>query len=281
MDHHTSSDERDPARHATDTWVFLREAARDLRTTGAVAPSGKALAHALTEPVRTHPGRPLAVLEAGPGTGAITRALLPRLPCGSHLDIVEANPHFADRLTRLVEQHPAVIQRTVKAHVHHGYVQDYNPGERYDVIVSGLPLTNFDPERVEAIMSHYMDRLHPGGTLTYFTYLGTRRARSLLASRTEARRHAAVDALMATYQRTYATGRWTVLANMPPAHVWQSRRPHSTPTATETARSAPRPGSKPRHAQPEAALLLRELIDAGAEVGSAELADTQVHGLVF
>jgi hypothetical protein len=70
-----------------------------------------------------------------------------------------------------------------------------------------------------------MELLHPGGTLTYFAYLGTRKARALTASRAEARRHAAVDEIMATYQRTYATGRWTVWANLPPAYVWHLQRP--------------------------------------------------------
>jgi hypothetical protein len=74
-------------------------------------------------------------------------------------------------------------------------------------------------------MARYMELLHPGGTLTYFAYLGTRKARALTASRAEARRHAAVDEIMATYQRTYATGRWTVWANLPPAYVWHLQRP--------------------------------------------------------
>ena len=45
--------------------MFLIEAARDLRTTGAIAPSGKALARVLTDPVRAQGAHPLAVLEAG------------------------------------------------------------------------------------------------------------------------------------------------------------------------------------------------------------------------
>ncbi|MFE6866408.1 class I SAM-dependent methyltransferase [Kitasatospora sp. NPDC057692] len=232
MNHHTDrrAADRGPstARGRTDTWAFLREAVRDLRTTGAVAPSGKALARTVTDPIRVRAPRPLSVLEAGAGTGAITRALLPQLPHGSRLDLVEANPRFVARLHELLDAHPAPPARNIRVTVHQTYVEDLDTDRRYDVIVSALPLTNFAPDRVERIMARYLDLLLPGGTLSSFAYLGTRRARTLLASRAEARRHAAVDAITAAYRHRYATGRWTVLANLPPAHVWELRRPEVT-----------------------------------------------------
>ncbi|MFI1734106.1 class I SAM-dependent methyltransferase [Streptomyces acidicola] len=225
MNDWTTSHDRVLAQRNAEGWMFLIEAARDMRTTGAIAPSGKALARALTAPVRTQAPSPLAVLEAGAGTGAVTRTLIPELPHGSRLDIVEANPRFAGRLRDLVATHPHLAARPAQVTVHQTYVEQLDTDQRYDVIVSGLPLTNFTPVQVERIMARYMGLLHPGGTLTYFAYLGTRRARALTASRAEARRHAAVDEIMATYQRTYATGRWTVWANVPPAYVWHLQRP--------------------------------------------------------
>ncbi|MFF4020277.1 class I SAM-dependent methyltransferase [Streptomyces sp. NPDC001843] len=227
MNDWTTSHDRVLAQRHAEGWMFLIEAARDLRTTGAIAPSGKALARALTEPVRVQAPRPLAVLEAGAGTGAVTRALIPQLPRGSRLDIVEANPRFAARLSHLVGTHPDLTGRPSQVKVDQRYVEDLDTDERYDVIVSGLPLTNFVPAQVERIMARYMELLHPGGTLTYFAYLGTRRARALTAARAEARRHAAVDEVMAGYQRRYATDRWTVWANVPPAHVWHLKRPQA------------------------------------------------------
>ncbi|MEU4876606.1 methyltransferase domain-containing protein [Streptomyces sp. NPDC021608] len=225
MDDRTTSHHRVLAQREADGWMFLIEAARDLRTTGAIAPSGEALSRALTEPVRAQASRPLAVLEAGAGTGPVTRALIPRLSRGGRLDIVEANPRFAARLRHLAATHPDLVHAPGRVNVHETLVERLDTGRRYDVIVSGLPLTNFAPAQVERIMARFMDLLHPGGTLTYFAYVGTRRARALTASRAEARRHAAVDEVMAAYQRAYATGRWTVWANLPPAHVWHLRRP--------------------------------------------------------
>lgn len=206
-------------------WAFLTEAARDPRTTGAVAPSGRALSRALTDPVRALAPRPLTVLEAGAGTGAVTRALIPQLPPGSRLDLVEANPRFATRLRGLVGTHPLLAGEPERVRVHRSYVEDVPGEEHYDVIVSGLPLTNFTPDQVDAIMARFMGLLYPGGALTYFAYLGTRQARTLLSSRAQARRHRAVEEVMADYQRRYAIGRWAVWGNLPPARVWQLRKP--------------------------------------------------------
>lgn len=225
MNDWTTSHDRVPTQRNDEGWMFLTEAARDMHTTGAIAPSGKALARALTAPVRAQAPSPLAVLEAGAGTGAVTRTLIPELPRGSRLDIAEANPRFAGRLRHLVTTHPHLAARPAEVTVHQTYVEQLDTDQQYDVIVSGLPLTNFTPVQVERIMARYMQLLHPGGTLTYFAYLGTRKARALTASRAEARRHAAVDEIMATYQRTYATARWMVWANVPPAYVWHLQRP--------------------------------------------------------
>ncbi|WP_030689548.1 class I SAM-dependent methyltransferase [Streptomyces globisporus] len=223
----TSHDRVLPQRHA-DGWTFLVEALRDLPTTGAVAPSGRALARLLTDPVRHHPTRPLNVLEAGAGTGAVTRTLVPLLSTGSRLDVVEANPRFASRLRHLVRTHPALAVRGDQVRVHHTLVEHLDVDRSYDVIVSGLPFTNFTPAQVETIMNRYLELLHPGGTLTYFAYRGTRYARALAAP-TEARRHRAVEELLAHYHRRYATGCWSVGGNLPPARVWQLRRPATRP----------------------------------------------------
>ncbi|MFE0348778.1 class I SAM-dependent methyltransferase [Streptomyces griseoluteus] len=236
MENWPTSHDRVLAQRNAEGWMFLIEAARDLRTTGAIAPSSGALARLLTDPVQDQGMRSLNVLEAGAGTGSVTRTLIPRLSPGSRLDIVEANARFASRLRRLVRTHPRLVGHGERVRVHHALVEQLETGRPYDVIVSGLPFTNFAPAQVETIMSRYMELLHPGGTLTYFAYRGTRYARALTASRAEARRHRAVEEVLAAYQRRYAVGRWTVWGNLPPANVWQLRRPlsASAPAALNT-----------------------------------------------
>ncbi|MEW5625420.1 methyltransferase domain-containing protein [Streptomyces hydrogenans] len=235
MDDWTTSHERVLAQRNAEGWMFLIEAARDLRATGAVAPSGKALARLLTDPVQEHGTRPLNILEAGAGTGSVTRTLIPRLSPGSRLDIVEANARFAARLHHLARVHPLLAGWSERVSVHHALVEQFDTDRSYDVIVSGLPFTNFTPAQVETIMDRYMGLLQPGGTLTYFAYRGTRYARALTSSRASVRRHHEVEEVLVGYQSRYAVGCWTVWGNLPPAHVWQLRRPARVPTPTAPA----------------------------------------------
>ncbi|MFI7102276.1 class I SAM-dependent methyltransferase [Streptomyces sp. NPDC050161] len=232
MDNRNAPPSRTLAQRSAESRLFLAEALRDARTTGAIAPSSRRLAHLLTTPVRRQADRPLNILEAGAGTGSVTRALIPLLGPGSRLDIVEANPRFAHRLHHLVRTHPHP-EAAGRIHVHQALVEHLHTGHRYDVIVSGLPFTNFAPQQVTAIMERYLALLHPGGALTYFAYLATRPARRLLAPPADAARHRTVEHILAGYQHRYATGRWTAWGNLPPARVWQLQapqpgRPHAT-----------------------------------------------------
>ncbi|MEU7123469.1 class I SAM-dependent methyltransferase [Streptomyces zaomyceticus] len=225
MDDWTTSHDRVLAQRNAEGWMFLLEAARDLRATGAIAPSSRALGRSLTDPVAEHGPRPLTVMEAGAGTGSVTRALIGRLSPNSRLDVVEANARFAAQLRHLLHDHPRSADGRGRIRVHHALVEQLDTDRRYDVIVSGLPFTNFTPAQVETIMDRYMELLQPGGALTYFAYRGTRYARAMTATRAETRRHRDVEEVLAGYQRRYATGCRTVWGNLPPAKVWQLRRP--------------------------------------------------------
>lgn len=59
--------------------------------TGAIAPSGSRLGRALSRHVASPDARPRAILEVGPGTGAVTRHIAARLRPGDRLDLPFAN----------------------------------------------------------------------------------------------------------------------------------------------------------------------------------------------
>ncbi|MFB6439877.1 class I SAM-dependent methyltransferase [Streptomyces sp. NPDC056411] len=209
--------------------AFLREAARSLHTTGAVAPSGALLARRLAAPLPAPGGRgPLRVLEVGAGTGTVTRALAERIGPGDRLDTVEMNPRFVRLLTEALRTDPALAAASERIRiVPESICRTPLPEETYDVIVSCLPFMNFAPDTVRSLLERYLAALVPGGHLTFFGYLGTLSLRSLFVRRTEAARHRAVADVLAEYCARFGGGGGgsVVWRNLPPARVLHLRAP--------------------------------------------------------
>src|SRR5271170_6627901 len=91
----------------TDYRVFWREFRQHYHTTGAIAPSGRALARALARfAAQQHPA-PRRILEVGPGTGAVTETLVRGLGPEDRLDLVELNDRFVQRLRDRFQHEPA------------------------------------------------------------------------------------------------------------------------------------------------------------------------------
>ncbi|MFJ2862319.1 hypothetical protein [Kitasatospora sp. NPDC087314] len=236
-----------------DRLLFLTEALRTFHDTGALAPSSAELVNALVVPVTSRPNRPISVLEVGAGTGVVTRRLTQVLRPGDRLHVVEANQRFADRLREdpvLAARHPGIALRLSACRVEElpqcrpatptapdgiGRAAGTGPGggadatnatdERYDVIVSGLPFTNFEPAQVRHLLDLYLRLLLPGGELTYFGYLGTTTARTLTSGPRQGARHRAVVRLLRRFEATYGLGERTAWHNLPPARAYLLRAP--------------------------------------------------------
>src|SRR5687768_9296144 len=90
----------------TDYRVFFRQFRQNFQSTGAIAPSGRWLAAALSRYVRAE-GDGRQVLEVGPGTGAVTGCIVRSLKPADRLDLVELNDAFVERLRLRFESDPA------------------------------------------------------------------------------------------------------------------------------------------------------------------------------
>ena len=64
----------------------------------------------------------------------------------------------------------------------HCPVEDLPAAEKYDLMVSGLPLNNFAVEDVRRILAVMTGLLEPGGTLSFFEYIALRRFKAILAA---------------------------------------------------------------------------------------------------
>lgn len=202
----------------SDYGAFLKVSRRHFRTTGAVLPSSPFLARALVEPLKGE--RPAAhILEVGPGTGAVTRAIVRRMRPGDRLDAVELNAQFADRLRHRIAIDSFFLGVRNRIHVIQSAVQDL-PGEGvYDFIISGLPLNSFPSGLVKSIFQAYSRLLKPGGIVSYFEYVLVRHLQTPFVNRFERRRLYRVGRIVKQYIREFQVKREHVFMNVPPAVV--------------------------------------------------------------
>jgi len=220
-------------RSWTDYRVFWRQFRQHYHTTGAIAPSGRALAAALARFVGDQQTAPRIrterrILEVGPGTGAVTTALVRGLGPHDRLDLVELNDSFVAHLRERFAREPAFRAVESRSRVLHQPLETLPADASYDLIVSGLPLNNFSVASVEEILTAYRRLLRPGGTLSFFEYIAIRRARSLFSGPAE---RARLRGISLALERLFAEGRiatdW-VWPNLPPAWVHHVRLPAET-----------------------------------------------------
>ena len=102
------------------------------------------------------------VVELGPGTGRITRALLARGIAPGDLHCFEMSRDFADHIR----------QNFDGVNVHHAPAQTLASSGLRDVgaVVSGLPLLSIPNPVVEEILNASLAVLRPGGVFVQFTY---------------------------------------------------------------------------------------------------------------
>jgi phospholipid N-methyltransferase len=191
-------------------------------TTGAIAPSSRFLARTVTRPVREKKG-PARILEIGPGTGAVTRTLVTLLGPGDHLDLVELNPTFVARLQRRFAEEPRFQRVASQVSIHGLPLQEFTSPEKYDFIISGLPLNNFPPQLVQEVFESYFRLLAPHGLLSFFEYMAFRPLKRYVGPKRERARMTGVNSVVRPFLDEARIKRDWVFVNFPPAWVQHLR----------------------------------------------------------
>jgi phosphatidylethanolamine/phosphatidyl-N-methylethanolamine N-methyltransferase len=169
----------------TDTTLFLQEWLANPQRTGSLVPSSRKLAAAMAHWLPSDPDS--YVLELGPGTGAVTQALLEHGLREDRLVAIEHNPKLADRLR----------DRFPRAHIISGDAwqlddllrNSHKPIASVGAVISSLPLLNFSVEQAEDLAQKIRTILEPQGTWVQYSYqIGNLRSRGssrfrLLASK--------------------------------------------------------------------------------------------------
>jgi phospholipid N-methyltransferase len=173
--------QRQPAvrEHAAFLAAFLRNPF----ITGSIAPSSRWLSARMVEQAGLAGAR--TVVELGPGTGAITQAIVRELAGDALFLAVEFNPVFAADLARAYPRALVVndsAERLPALLAAHGR-------ESADCILSSLPFAAFPRAVQERLLDAAVRALAPGGRLVTYAYIPAawlgpgRSLRSLLASR--------------------------------------------------------------------------------------------------
>lgn len=205
-----------------DYRAFLTQFLRNYETTGSIIPSGRALATALSR----HVGQgdaPQRILEAGPGTGAVTRCIVERMRHDDRLWMVELNPTFAAHLRTAFKEKPDLRAVADRCHIVEGSVQALGKDGQFDLVVSGLPLNNFSPDDVRIILEAYSKLLKPTGILSFFEYILIRPAKMMVSTASERDRLRGVGAAIEAMLRQREFAREWIWPNVPPAWVHHIR----------------------------------------------------------
>ncbi|EPE99954.1 phospholipid N-methyltransferase PmtA [Rhizobium grahamii] len=178
---------------------FFKGMMQGPKTVGSIVPTSSITARKMASVINPHSGLP--VLELGPGTGAITKAILSRGVKPGNLVAVEYSTDFYEHLVRL---YPGVnfingdafnLDKTL------GAMKD----QTFDSVVSAVPLLNFPMQARIALLESLLDRLPAGRPVVQISY-------------------GPVSPIIARPDRYHIQHFDFIVRNIPPAQLWIYRR---------------------------------------------------------
>jgi len=178
---------------------FFKGMMQGPRTVGSIAPTSSITARRMASVVNPQSGLP--VLELGPGTGAITKAILARGVEPENLIAIEYSTDFFNHL----------VKRYAGVHFINGDAFDLDKtlgvlrGQTFDSVISGIPLLNFPMQARVALLESLLDRLPPGRPVIQISY-------------------GAVSPIIARPDRYHIKHFDFIVRNIPPAQLWIYRR---------------------------------------------------------
>ena len=141
--------------------------------------------------------------------------------CSAHdkLTLVELNEKFVEHLQRRFRDEEAFRRVAGQTRILHQAVEELPDASRFDHVISGLPLNNFGIELVERILGTFERLLAPGGTLSFFEYMGVRRLRSVVGRPADRARLTGISQALGALLERHGSARDWVWPNLPPAWV--------------------------------------------------------------
>lgn len=186
-------------RRFDDEIRFFRGWMTKPKAVGAIMPTSARMARRMASLIDTGSGLP--VLELGPGTGVITRAILERGVVPDQLVSVEYSTDFYLHLKRMFDG-----VRFINGDAFDLKETLSDLGEqRFDSVISGIPLLNFPMHMRVSLLEDLLDLLPPGRPVVQFSY-------------------GPVSPIVAQPDRYRIEHFDFIMRNIPPAQIWTYRR---------------------------------------------------------
>lgn len=180
---------------------FIRGVMAQPKTVGAIMPTSARMAAKMASIIDTGSGLP--VLELGPGTGVITKAILARGVKAENLVSIEYSTSFYEHLR---QRYPGVNFINGDAFNIEETLAQYR-GQKFDCVISGIPLLNFPMHLRVRLIESLLDLMPAGRPVVQFSY----GPKSPVAKRPDVYRTEHFD---------------FVMRNIPPAQIWHYKALH-------------------------------------------------------
>lgn len=163
------------------------------------------------------------VLELGAGTGTLSNALIQTLNSTSteyKLDLVELMPEFCKELKKKFER-----ERQAKAHC--GDAQTWNPGYRYNVIVSTLPFNavGFSEKTVKNILTNIENIAEHDALFVWVEYALLPSLMSIMTFGSTQEEHIKKQVVLDEFRKKHGFKQQIIFQNMPPTYIYAQRLP--------------------------------------------------------
>lgn len=174
---------------------------KDLKQTGAIAPSSKFLAKDLVSQFKKRISNSdcpsLNILEIGAGTGPLTKQIAKHLRPQDQFDIVEIQKKFY-QIIKAKYQEPNI-------EVYHTDILKFQPKCQYDFIFSSLPYENMPENISQEIWKRKLNLCASEALISYFKYVKFRNFKSDFEEQVV---------------KKYGQNKKIVFLNLPPAKVY-------------------------------------------------------------
>ena len=178
---------------------FFKGMMQGPKTVGSIVPTSSITARKMASVVNPNSGLP--VLELGPGTGAITKAILARGVQPENLVAIEYSTDFYNHLVRLYAGVHFINGDAFNLDKTLGVLR----GQTFDSVISGIPLLNFPMQARVDLLETLLDRMPAGRPVVQISY-------------------GPVSPIIARPERYHIKHFDFIVRNIPPAQLWIYRR---------------------------------------------------------